>query len=148
MERTAADGSKTSQTLTVIPDDTPPWTESGPMAECPSSDALDVPGLGLCYAIRPHIAAVAPGSPAARAGLKAGDVISAVTIAPPRFVEVAKVKGSKTETSRAKARDDHFRRGIASMDQGVLDPPVQLGHDRLDGREQGLQTDRDQGRAR
>ena len=48
----------------------------------------------------------------------------------------------------AKARNDHFRRGIAGMDQGVLDPPVQLGHDRLDDREQGLQTDRDQGRAR
>ena len=64
--------------------------------------ALDVPGLGLCYAIRPHIAAVAPDSPAARAGLKAGDVISAVTIAPPRFVEIAKVKGSKSETPAPK----------------------------------------------
>src|SRR5208337_3099595 len=81
-----ADGSKTSHTLTVTPDDTPPWTDM-PAA----SDALDVPGLGLCYAIRPHIAAVAPGSPAARAGLKAGDVISAVTIAPPRSEEIAKV---------------------------------------------------------
>ncbi|HWT78610.1 MAG TPA: site-2 protease family protein, partial [Candidatus Methylomirabilis sp.] len=91
VERIAADGSKTGHTLTVTPDDTPPWTDMPA-----SSDALDVPGLGLCYAIRPHIAAVAPGSPAARAGLKAGDVISAVTIAPPRFVEIAKVKGSKS----------------------------------------------------
>ncbi len=73
-----------------------------------SSDALDVPGLGLCYAIRPHIAAVAPGSPAARAGLKAGDVISAVTIAPPHFVEIAKVKGSKSGTPAAKPETISF----------------------------------------
>jgi len=97
VERTAAAGSTTSHTLTVTPDDTPPWTDMPG-----SSDALDVPGLGLCYAVRPHIAAVAPDSPAARAGLKAGDVISAVTIAPPRFVEIARVKGSKTETPAPK----------------------------------------------
>ena len=73
-----------------------------------SSDALDVPGLGLCYAIRPHIAAVAPGSPAARAGLKAGDVINAITIAPPHFVEIAKVKGSKSGTPAAKPETISF----------------------------------------
>jgi len=73
-----------------------------------ASDALDVPGLGLCYAIRPHIAAVAPGSPAARAGLKAGDVISAVTIAPPRYVEIAKVKGSKSGTPAPKPETISF----------------------------------------
>src|SRR5271157_3985218 len=98
-----ADGSKTSHTLTVTPDDTPPWTDM-PAA----SDALDVPGLGLCYAIRPHIAAVAPGSPAARAGLKAGDVISAVTIAPLRYVEIAKVKGSKSGTPAPKPETISF----------------------------------------
>jgi len=110
VERTAADGSKTSQTLTVIPEDTPPWTDKRPpWTELPtSSDVLDVAGLGLCYAIRPHIAAVAPGSPAARAGLKAGDVISAVTIAPPRFVEVVKLKGSKTETPAPKPQTITF----------------------------------------
>jgi regulator of sigma E protease len=104
VERTGADGSKTSHTLTVTPDDTPPWTEMPvPWIEMSaSSNALDVPGLGLCYVIRPHIAAVAPGSPAARAGLKAGDVISAVTIASPRFVELAKVKGSKAKTTPPK----------------------------------------------
>jgi regulator of sigma E protease len=103
VERTAADGSKTGHTLTVTPDDTPPWTDMpGP------SDALDVPGLGLCYAIRPRIAAVAPGSPGARAGLKAGDVISAVTIAPPKFVEPVKVKGSKAETPAPKPQTITF----------------------------------------
>jgi regulator of sigma E protease len=104
VERTAAGGSTTSHTLTVTPDDTPPWTDKRPpWTDMPgSSVALDVPGLGLCYAVRPHIAAVTADSPAARAGLKAGDVISAVTIAPPRFVEIARVKGSKTETPAPK----------------------------------------------
>jgi regulator of sigma E protease len=103
VERAAADGSKTSHTLTATPDDTPPWTEM-PAA----SDALDVPGLGLCYPVRPHIAAVVPGSPAARAGLKSGDVISAVTIAPPRYVEVIKVKGSKMDTPAVKPETISF----------------------------------------
>ena len=88
-----ADGSKTTHTVTVTPDDTPPWTEM-PTA----SDALDVPGLGFCYAIRPHIASVVPDSPAARAGLKAGDVINAVTIAPLHYIEIAKQKGNKVES--------------------------------------------------
>jgi len=92
-----ADGSKTNHTLTVIPDDTPPWTDM-PTA----SDAVDVSGLGLCYAVRPHIAAVAPGSPAARAELKAGDVISSITIAPPRYVEIARLKGTKSGTPASK----------------------------------------------
>jgi regulator of sigma E protease len=86
-----ADGSKTSHSLTVTPDNSPPWTDM-PSA----NDAVDVPGLGLCYAIRPHIAAVVPGSPAARAELKPGDVISSVTIGSPHVVEIAKVKGSKS----------------------------------------------------
>ena len=97
VERTAADGSKTNQTLTVTPDDTPPWTEM-PMA----SEALDVPGLGLCYPIRPHVTAVVPGSPAARAGLKAGDVISSITIAPWHYVELAKPKAGKAKPSTLK----------------------------------------------
>jgi regulator of sigma E protease len=93
VERKAAE-LKTTHSLTVVPDDTPPWTEL-PAA----SDALDVPGLGLCYAVRPRVAAVIPGSPAAKAGLKAGDIITSATIAPPRFVDVVKLKGSKSEST-------------------------------------------------
>ncbi len=97
VQRTAADGSKVSHTLTVTPDDSPPWTD--PPA---ASDALDVPGLGLCYPVRPHVAAVAPDSPAHRAGIKAGNVISAMTIAPPRVVEAVKLKGAKATTPSSK----------------------------------------------
>jgi len=98
-----ADGSKTSHTLTVTPDDTSPWTDM-PVA----SDALDVPGLGLCYVIRPHVAAVAPGSSAARAELKAGDVISSLTIAPPRYVEIARLMGTKSGTPAPKPQTNSF----------------------------------------
>ncbi len=97
VERTETNGSRTSHTVTVTPDDTPPWTEM-PAA----SEALDVAGLGLCYPIRPHVANVVPGSAAAKAGLKPGDVISAITIAPPHYVELAKVKGAKSEPYASK----------------------------------------------
>ncbi len=41
-----------------------------------------VPGLGLSMAIEPKIAAVVPGSPAAKGGLKAGDTLKSVAIVP------------------------------------------------------------------
>lgn len=62
-------------TLTATPDDTPPWTEL-PMPEEP----LEIPGLGMAYHVRTLIAFVRPGSSAEKAGLKAGNVINAMTI--------------------------------------------------------------------
>lgn len=64
-------------TLTVTPDATPPWTEFLVLSAL--AEPLEVPGLGLAYAVRPKIAAIAPDSPAAKAGLKAGDAIGALT---------------------------------------------------------------------
>jgi regulator of sigma E protease len=66
-------------TLTVTPEANPTWTELLMLAE-----PLDIPGLGLAYAVLPKIAAIAPDSPAARAGLKPGDAIGALTFTPPR----------------------------------------------------------------
>ncbi len=43
---------------------------------------MDVPGLGLSYPVRTRVVAVAPDSPAARAGIKPGDTISSMTILP------------------------------------------------------------------
>jgi regulator of sigma E protease len=62
--------------LTATPDDSVPWTEwqiGGP---------LDIAGLGLAYPVRTRITAVTPGSPADKAGLKPGNVINAMTLAP------------------------------------------------------------------
>ena len=39
------------------------------------AEPLDVPGLGLAFAVEPKVAAVVPGSPAAKAGIKPGDSI-------------------------------------------------------------------------
>ncbi len=77
------DGTK-QMTLTVTPDDSIPWTEL-PL----KGEPLDVAGLGLAYPVRTKVEAVTPGSPAARAGIKTGDVINALTF-PPR--KVAKKK--------------------------------------------------------
>ncbi|MGE3822528.1 MAG: site-2 protease family protein, partial [Isosphaeraceae bacterium] len=61
--------------FTVTPDDTPPWVELAY-----PNEPLEVSGLGLAYPVRPKIVAVAPGSPAEKAGLKAGDFLSAMTL--------------------------------------------------------------------
>ena len=99
VERTAADGSKTSQTLTVIPDDTPPWTDKRPpWTELPTSS--DVPMLPAWDSSRhraPHHGRRA-GLARSQSGSQGRRCHRAVTIAPPRFVEVVKLKGSKTET--------------------------------------------------
>lgn len=65
----------TIETLEAMPDDTPPWIE--PFSE---KEPLDVPGLGFAVRIEPTIVAVAQGSPAARAGLQAGDRLRSVTL--------------------------------------------------------------------
>jgi regulator of sigma E protease len=90
VERTAADGAKSTLTLTVTPDDTPPW------AEVPgTNEALEVPGLGLCYPILPHVAGVRPESPAARAGIKPGDVVNSLTFTPVRASESSATQETK-----------------------------------------------------
>ncbi len=44
---------------------------------------LDVSVLGLAYQVHARVTAIVPGSPAARAGLRAGDTIAAATVMPP-----------------------------------------------------------------
>ena len=61
------------------PDATPPWVESFFPGE-----PLKVPGLGLAYPVRTRIKAVVPDSPAAKAGLKVGDVINSLASHPRR----------------------------------------------------------------
>ncbi len=67
-------------TIAVTPDSTPPWTD----LSIPSNrvDPLNIPGLGLSILVEPKIVAVAPGSPAARSGLKVGDSLRSIVITP------------------------------------------------------------------
>jgi len=77
VERPEAGNPPKTLTLTVTPDDAPPWVE---MAL--SDEPLDLPGIGVAFPVRTRIEAVAPGSPAEKAGLKPGDVINALTFPP------------------------------------------------------------------
>ena len=65
----------------VTPDASPIWVEPFDRERL-RPVPLDVPGLGLALAIEPRIAAVAEGSPAARAGLKVGDSLRSMIITP------------------------------------------------------------------
>jgi regulator of sigma E protease len=74
VERPEVGGPPRTLTLKATPDDSLPWPE-----RAVSEDLLEVPGLGLAYRVRTKIEAVTPDSPAAKAGLKVGDVINAVS---------------------------------------------------------------------
>lgn len=78
--------------IKVTPDDTPPWTEI--ILPQNLTEPLEVPGLGLAYQVRPKVAAVEPDSPAAKAGLKAGDLINSLTLTP-KETESSKKKKKK-----------------------------------------------------
>ncbi len=60
--------------LTATPDDAPPYSDQAGV------ELVNVPGLGLGFAIEPKIVAVEPGSPAAKAGIKPGASIKSVTL--------------------------------------------------------------------
>ncbi len=78
-------------TLTARPNDTPPWIRTyrpheqnvQAIFKNQGVDPLDVTGLGLCYHVVPRIKAVRPNSPAERAGLKPGELITYVTVNAP-----------------------------------------------------------------
>jgi len=75
IQRQVASGELKTESITVAPDDTVPRLE--PIFP---DEPLDVAGLGLCYPIKTRVAAVRPDSPAARAGIKPGDVIDSLTL--------------------------------------------------------------------
>lgn len=87
VERASAGAESKVVTLEATPEALPPWSE--PLG----GNLQDVPGLGLAFPVRAKIVSVAPGSPADRAGLRPGAVISKVTVAP-----VPEIKGAKPES--------------------------------------------------
>ncbi len=76
--------------LRVTPEDFPTYVDDPLLSTSP----LNVPALGLCYRVGPKIVAVAPGSPAEAAGLRAGAVVKGA-----RFT-------SKTKDGKAPGRKD------------------------------------------
>jgi len=75
IQRQVASGELKTESITVVPDDAVPRLE--PIFP---DEPLDVAGLGLCYPINTRVAAVRPSSPAARAEIKPGDLISSLTL--------------------------------------------------------------------
>jgi regulator of sigma E protease len=86
VERSDATGAPKVRALTATPERTYAWTPP------PLSREVDIPGLGLCYPVSPRVARVKPESPAARAGLKPGDVLNAMTF---KRSKTAKAPGGK-----------------------------------------------------
>ncbi len=99
VQRDGSDGPR-AVTLTATPDHTPPWTEM-----VLPQEPLEVSGLGLCYPIRAHIQAVRPESPAARAGLKPGDLITAIGFPTLPRPEASRSGGQEKERSNDTAKD-------------------------------------------
>lgn len=92
VSRPSPGGATKTLTLTATPDQTPPWVD--PMRE---DEPLDVAGLGLAYAVRPIIQAVAEGSPAEKAGLRPGQTIRSLTLSIPGDQDQAKGRGKPAE---------------------------------------------------
>ena len=74
VERDGGAGKRHTETLTVTPDDTPPRTKLAFSRANRSTSRAS----GCAIPVRTHVVAVRPDSPAAKAGLKPGDVINAL----------------------------------------------------------------------
>jgi regulator of sigma E protease len=79
----------------VTPEDRTPYRFPERLVQERENEPVDVPGLGLCFLLHPSIVSVRSDSPAARAGLKPGDVISSLTL---KTVEPAAKPGGKPKT--------------------------------------------------
>src|SRR5690606_32790918 len=72
---------------------------AGPEEPQVEGSPLSIPSLGLAYTVTSRVTAVAPDSPAAKAGIKAGDVVVAATIIPP---DKAELKDTNSELQQRK----------------------------------------------
>ncbi|MFO0907582.1 MAG: site-2 protease family protein [Isosphaeraceae bacterium] len=78
VSRPESAGPPRTVTIQVTPDDTPPWTEIAF-----ANEPVDLAGIGIAVPVTTKIQAVRPDSPAARAGLKAGDHITKMVLPNP-----------------------------------------------------------------
>jgi regulator of sigma E protease len=95
VERPTPSGIHNTVTLTATPEDRAPYRNPERFVQERENEPVDVPGLGFCYGVHPTVVAVRSDSPAARAGLKPGDVISSLTL---KTVEPGTKPGDKPKT--------------------------------------------------
>ncbi len=86
VKRAGGESSPTEE-VTATPNSIPPWTDL--IVETKRVDPLEIPGLGLSMRIEAKIAAIAPGSPAAKSGLKVGDSLRSIVITPEKTERVS-----------------------------------------------------------
>lgn len=77
VERTSAGNDSQRQVIEVAADSTPL-----PLDELLVDELMEIPNVGFAYPVRAKIASVVPGSPAEKAGFKAGDEFTHLTIPP------------------------------------------------------------------
>ncbi len=64
------------------------------------NEPVDIPALGFCYRVRPRISGIAPGSPAAEAGLKPGELITSATVVYAPGANVYTLREKETEPEK------------------------------------------------
>ena len=140
VERTAADGSKTGQTLTATPDDTPPWTESPCRARRSMFPAWDSVTHPAPHRGRQARLARGQGRPQGRRRHQCDDHRAA------QSRRACQGQGREGR-SGAEAPNDQIRRGVASWVKAFWCSSTARPTG-LDGRQQGHQAGRDHARAR
>ncbi|QDS97251.1 site-2 protease family protein [Adhaeretor mobilis] len=97
------EGRQPSQTV-IVPLRPVQWSEES----LSKNDPVAVPALGIAYRVLNRVAAVAPNSPAAAAGLKPGDTVTAAQfVFPPQTVDGKTVEVDDSEPTEFNDQDEH-----------------------------------------
>jgi regulator of sigma E protease len=116
VEREVATGERKREKLTVIPDDTPIRTDI-----VMEDEAVDLAGIGLCFPVRGQVTAVRPGSPAEKAGIKPGDVLTSMKLTYKRPPGLATPESELSETFELGDQSRNWFRAFARLQHTWLE---------------------------
>lgn len=80
VQRDAAGGPSQTREVTIVPEDRPGWIEQ----PTHPGEPLSIPSIGVAFHLTPRVLDVAPEGPAAKGGLRQGDVIKKVALLLPK----------------------------------------------------------------
>ena len=110
VQRATAESGAT-EPVTITPESGSPWSDM--ISTSTRVAPLEVDGLGLAMTILPVVAAVDPGSPADKAGLKVGDKLWSIAITP----EKSELMTGKTLTFDANPKGSAWPSAISLIQQ-------------------------------